>query len=308
MTIDWLGRYHQWLEGYGEDTEIGCLKVNLATGSYDRIRYTHSLCDGSAALTDGMLKRGYSSADVPQYRARRAPSWPRLLPALARFVKEELVPVRPLPWRFENPRAPFRALGPACYAFTRDETRALGSPLSARVLYALARAVNLVWMKHDSVTRWHIPVNVRDRHDLTNRITNFIQDVRPQDDPRAILGAQFERLRRGAHFATRFFLNRGGMLKAKVDRDYRRPQVSRRVTGTFSSLGAWPRSGATDRHPGEVVIPYGNVSLKNPICLCNIVWHGQLTLSLQAHSSICRDEGEVRLALDHLVRELGRLR
>jgi hypothetical protein len=94
------------------------------------------------------------------------------------------------------------------------------------------------------------------------------------------------------------------VLKNKVNRDYRRPKASERITGSFSSLGRWPSRNAPALLPGKDVIPFGNVSLKNPICLVNMIWNGKLTFSITAHSSICEGENELKLFQDLFVQRV----
>lgn len=269
-------------------------------------------------MTDGLRGQGYVDAELPQAKPRKAPSFLTLLRAIFRFLRHEIFPGARLRWKRTGPIPALGAIGPVLHVFDDAETRALN--LRARqagllptnwLLHALAAAAREAWLESAVITRWHIPVSIRGKsagsETLSNQLTNFVQEIADGEDAASIQQRQFRQLRDGDPYANWFFLNLGDVpglgrtLDGKVKGQYRRPARSERVTGTFSSLGPWPAAGAPDKMGGETVVPYGNVSLKNPICLVNMVWRGRWTFGLQAHTSICTSTAELERVRDRIV-------
>ena len=308
-VTDWMAEYNKALEAQGEDSTIGCLRHRPSEGKSLDVQYSNTRIDGIGAMTEGLKSIGYASEEIPEFKYGKEPSRWKLWPELIGFLLRELQPIRPLPWIYRRPEKPYTTYGKCFQIFDVAETRALqtkaraqGGNYTTLLLHGLNRAVNECLLERPSLNRWHIPVNVRGLHgdgsEKKNYLSNFLQEIGPESSVSQILKEQFRQLRRGSFHATFFFLNIGdfyglkNVLPGKVSKAYQKPRCSERVTGTFSSIGSWPKPTAKDHHPDEVLIPYGNVSLKNPICALNMLWWGKLTVSLQVHSSVVAGQAE----------------
>jgi hypothetical protein len=323
-NTDWLAHYNALLERHGESAAIGSLHWQKATGEVKESHYNHTAIDGMGAMAHGLRTLwGYTEDELPRASFRQPPTLRSLLPQLVRFAWNEVRAVPALPWKKRYAAPPFHVYGKGYRIFSVEETEALvkrarklKGTYNTLVLHAFNRAVNEVLQTAPCTNRWHVPVQVGGMpgrgQENVNRMSNFVQEVGWDDSVEAITQEQFRHFRAGTHYATLFFLNLGdfrgfkNFLSRKVAADYRRPSVSGRITGTFSSLGAWPKKGAPNRNDWEVLIPFGNVSLKNPICTVNLIWHGQLAMSLQLHSSIA-NPADVEAVMEAWVRNLRSL-
>jgi hypothetical protein len=305
MTKDWMAEYNRYLEEQGESATIGVIRILGKTGERIEVLDSHLRNDGINGLASGMKQAGYAGVQLRPKKTRKRPPFVAILPHLLNFLFEEFRPRKPLAWKSQNIDRNFKTYGTYAHAFTVEETNALKArskdaevSIVPVLLKAVSDATNEVLMNESGVTRWHIPVDIRtfkaEDTSFGNHISNFICEIHPPDTPLDIHHQNLRKLKSGSFFAADFFLNLGNypgcaqVLSNKVRGDYKKIRTSPRITGSFGYIGSWPKAGtvAPTSHPDEIVIPFGNVSLMNPICVTAMTWKRQLTLGIRLHSSI----------------------
>jgi hypothetical protein len=313
---DWMSQYNHYLAQEGESVELASFWLNekgVEPEPKKKFSRLHTESDGIGAMREGLRYHGFRADELPEVPARNQPSYWKVLPQIFRFAKDELFLPPALPWKYKNLDQKFFTYPPKGMVLTEEETQYViakatqaKSNFSVYLLHAWAQVVNEIWMSQPTETRWHVPVSVRKENQTTetgNYISNFILNVKPNDDVVAMTIRRRIMLYKGAHIATLFFLNIGdwiglkSVLKNKVKSDYHPPTVSTRMTGTFSFVGIWPAPHASPLFPGESVVVCGNVSLKNPICTVAILWRGKVSVGVTVHSSICTDEAQIDRAI-----------
>jgi hypothetical protein len=321
QKTDWMGHYNTLLEQRGESSKMGCLIEHMITKERKQVFYDHTRYDGLGSLVVGMRQHGFDVPEFPRLKLKRTPNFFQMLYLVLRFIYHELKPVKPIKWKYQNPNPPYKTLAPFPHYFDEEKTKKLITKaeserlkLPTLVLYALNRAVNEHLIEDANISRWHIPVNMRGVYEGptedSNHISNFIVTLKAQDTPKNVFDKSSKELKSGSFLAAFFMLNLGdylgfgGLLKNKVQQDYQKPKVSARITGTFSTLGVWPPQSEITKSTDLVIFPHSNVSLKNPICSVDVVWHKKLCFALAFHSSIVKDEEQCRRVLQSMVRIL----
>lgn len=318
---DWMGYYNTLLEQRGESPKMGCLILDLKTQKKEQVFYDHTRYDGLGCLVVGMRQYGFEVPEFPRLKLKSVPNFFQMFYLVLRFIYHELKPVKPIRWKYQNPQAPYKTYAPFPFYFDEEKTqkiiqKAEGEKLKlpTLILYALNRAVNEHLIENPDGSRWHIPVNMRGHYegptDDANHISNFIVTLKSGDTPLDVFKKSSRELKSGSFLAAFFMLNLGdyfgfgGLLKNKVKQDYQNPECSKRITGTFSTLGVWPPQDEIKKSTDLVIFPHSNVSLKNPICSVDVVWHKKLCFALAFHSSILQDEKQGQKVLDSMVRIL----
>jgi hypothetical protein len=307
-TKDWYAHYNSLLEQKGESVEIGCVLFNTKTKESRKVLFKHTEVDGIGAITQGMLKSGYKLEDFPRLSQRKQSLTWKHLPRILKFIYHEVAPLKSLPWKNQKNKTELKSFGPYTEVFDVatsnrifQQAKELKGTHQSLLLKALSQAVTQYCYKEQAITRWHIPINIRDNLSSStkgNEFTNFIIEVRPQDSVYDITRHMKKMLKLGDHIVTLFFLQIGNfrgmgkVLDQKVDKDYKIGKVSGKVNGSFSSLGRWPNKNVENHLGDDVVVPFGNVSLMNPICALNMEWHGHITMSIVMHSSIGENDNQ----------------
>jgi hypothetical protein len=320
--VDWMGYYNTLLEKKGESAQMGCLVLNAKTNETERVFYDHTKLDGLGCLVVGMRSYGFDLPEFPRIRLKQNPNFFQKFYLNLRFLYHEFKPVKPLTWKFKNPSGPYKTFSPYHHYFDEAQTELLNKKsaemkikLPTLILYALNRAVNDNLMLKPENSRWHIPVNMRGLYvgptEDSNHISNFIVTLDSNDTPKDVFDKSSKELKSGSFLATFFMLNLGNylglgnLLKNKVDQDYKNPKCSNKMTGTFSTLGVWPPPSENIKHTDLIIFPHSNVSLKNPVCSVDVVWHGKLCFALAFHSSIVKNEEECKMVLKSMVNYLS---
>lgn len=305
--IDWMAEYNKYLEEKGESSKIGCLFLDMETKESRKQEFTHTETDGLSCVVNGLRENGFNVKDFPQVKFSKRPNlWQKILLGL-RFVYNEVGPTTSLAWKYKKPDGPYRVLGPFPHYFLKEETsdlkkraRKYGVNIPTVLLYAMNKAVGEILLEKVDKSRWYIPFNMRGIYEgpseTSNHISNFVISLTPEDTPESIFKKKFKELMSGSVLVSFFFLNLGNfkplsnMLRDKVKKDYHQPKVSERMMGSYAYLGEWPTADQHHLMPTMMIMPFGNVSLKNPICCSSLVWKGCLSFSLQLHSSILQNE------------------
>lgn len=321
QKTDWMGHYNKLLEEQGELSLIKCVIVNTVTNEQSLMCFDHTQYDGIGSLILGLRKLGFNIPDFPIIKLKKRPHFFQMTYLVLRFIWNELKPVRPISWNYQNPKPPYKTFFPFYHSFDEKMTHNLQKKadelkikLSSLVLFALNRSVNEILIHHPNQSRWHIPVNMRGFYSgptkESNHISNYIVQLNAEDSPQTVFQKNLNELKSGSFLATFFMLNFGDflgmkhLLRQKVKEDYRSPKCSERMTGTFSTVGAWPPKEELKTNPHLMIFPHSNVSLKNPICCVDIVWHEKLCLGLTFHSSIVEDEKQCERVLRKIIQSL----
>lgn len=317
--IDWMGHYNTLLEQQGESSRMGCLIYDQKTKKEERVSYDHTRYDGLGSLVVGMRSYGFEVPEFPRLKLKRTPNFFQMAFLVARFIFKELAPVKPIQWKHQSPAAPYKTFAPFPHFFDEEKTKKIvekvesqGMKLPTLILYALNKAVNENLISKPDISRWHIPVNMRGHYqgptEDANHISNFIVTLGAQDTPKEVFQKSSKELKSGSFLAAFFMLNLGnylgfgGLLKNKVAQDYRKARCSERITGTFSTLGVWPPAAEIKKSTDLVIFPHSNVSLKNPICSVDVVWHQKLCFALAFHSSVVQDDSQCTKVLQSMIR------
>jgi hypothetical protein len=305
--IDWISYYNQLLKEQGEATDFYCARIHLPSGNTTWYGSDHTWQDGAGALIEGLMKMGFrfSPSLLTREKARPWPDFVTRTRLFFRALRDELRPFRKLQWKTPGPDRPLAVFERIYHVFQEAETLAVrqnasqahGS-LKSFLLTQLHFAVNETFMESPGSTRWHVVVDMRpyDRSDTLagNHISNYVVELPVYTTAKAVNHTLREGLASRSFLGTRLlvaFSGKLGLLRMKVAQDYKKPSVSPKITGSFSSLGVWPPPGTEPAFPDdEMLIPVGNVSRMNPICACNIECGKKLGVSLQVHSSIAENK------------------
>lgn len=318
-----MAEYNRYLEEQGETSFIGCIRLDEKTGEQTEVCDSHLYHDGLGGLVAGMKKAGYTGTLLPASTPRKRPPFIFIVPHTLRFLFEEFRPRKPLKWKRQNTDRNFKTYGKYTHVFSEQETETIKTKAKsenitvlALLLKALSDSTNAVLMSEPGVTRWHIPVDLRSfkTEDTSsgNHISNFICEIAPGDSAQDIHAQNLRKLKSGSFFAADFFLNLGNfpgcekVLLNKVKGDYKKIKASPRMSGSFGYIGSWPKPGsvAPASHSNDVLIPFGNVSLMNPICATSMIWKTRLTFGLQLHSSIVSEKEEGTLLMSEIVKRV----
>jgi hypothetical protein len=318
---DWLGYYNDLLHQQGEDTTIGSELVDPRGVVHDRMTADHREIDGISLLAKFLRHHGYTEGGFPKTTRLKSRGTFSVACRAAAIALGELKPMRALEWKFPRPGKPYTAFGPAHVILSAESSARLrkrAETSEASLVAILLRYANMAvveaFLVGKPVTHWHIPVSFRGHKGSGgpegNFFSNFVQAVAYEEGERSISSKQAEQFRRGDAVATDLLLTLGdvspllNLLPGKVKRDYANPRVSARIAGTFSFLGRTTAKGAPNRIGELVGVPFGNVSLKNPVCFVGALWHERVVIGVTAHSSVCPSLEAVRALAADLQRRL----
>lgn len=316
--IDWMGEYNRYLESKGESCAIGCVIYNTETKETRQQIGNHTETDGLSYLVTSLREAGFDVDEFPTIKLSKRLNFLEKIILGAKFLYRELGPTRGIDWKFKKPQAPYAVLGPFTHYLTVEQTTELktkarrsGVDVATILLYALNKAVDELMIDKKGINSWYIPFNMRGIYqgplETSNHISNFMLPITEDDTLKTVLRKKFKYLRSGEVLSSFFFLNLGNywlfknMLKDKVNRDYTNPVVSQRAMGSFGYLGEWPQVDQNQLPPGTMVMPYSNVSLKNPICLTAMVWRNSLNFAITFHSSILESEAHGNKVLQRMI-------
>lgn len=182
----------------------------------------------------------------------------------------------------------------AWHLFTADETlemlnlcRASGVTVNSFLLKHLDHAIRPGIAQPKARIRWLVPVNLRGDirfdDDTANHVSCVETCIAPDDSAETIQADILHRLKRGEHRANHLLFMTGGLLshEAKVDLLGKERAKRKGNIGSFSNLGVWNVSGASD--DGWVFCP--PVVAGQLLGAGCVTFQGRLGLAIQGHSS-----------------------
>ena len=287
-------------------------------GEPELLTQRHGEFDGVGWLAHLIRERyGVSIHPLPSMPGARPapPLWRLAVPALHCARNLWLKPSSARWRRFDPAANALHADGnPLCRGWmllSAEETRRLGELARARrgsanalVLWGVNQALAGSTIPGSGPMIWSLPVNMRGCVALKNPYANHVSGIEvatsPEAGPTEIHEAILLAFRREEHWVTWTALNLGRWIGRIGPRVFAwiALRESRRLTGTFSNLGAWPPAGVLLPNPDRAWCCTSIVRPERPIGVGVLTWQGRLALGLLAHPSVSTDPADARRWLE----------
>lgn len=306
---DWSGLWFKLVEDAGEFIGMRGGRY-LADGRIDWVFPRHAEFDGLGGFVH-VLRAAHPDRDVavPVRKAAKPSLGARAL-ALLHMVARK--PVAAAAWRGQDTRwrgaigkpgneFALHVADEATTAQLQRRAKAQGVSLNTLLLKALADATRPEIETEAGPEIWMMPVNMRGpvalERDTANQSGYLQIEIGDDKSAAGVQDAFMRSLRRRDHWATWTFLNISrliglagikGVYAVQMARFKQRPFV-----GAFSNLGSWKGVGLWHVCPC--------VARTCPVGAGAIICDGRLSLTLEAHPSVKREEGWTQPVMDRWV-------
>ncbi|MDF1761899.1 MAG: hypothetical protein P1U57_00685 [Oleibacter sp.] len=291
MTEDWSGYKYQILRELGENVDMILGIRQLDSGAMRWGLHSHQQDDGVGAFTAVLDNMGISLPEGPVREPTPAPNWWMRMTLLREHLRNGKALT--YPWReyHTGQMAPasgfvFCFLSTEQTAAIRRHVRRLKVGESAFFLSVLNRVCRGQLLDGDCERLWMLPHDFRRALGSKNLRGNFTAPlnlpVGNNDSANDIYGHMKQLYRRNILWGSWTYTNFARYLHRKViERAYRRmPKPS--WFGVYANMGSWKSVDA---------VPLGFVTAPPSSALCpvtagSLTWNGQISFSLQLHSTL----------------------
>jgi hypothetical protein len=313
---DWVGSWFKLAEEI--DGEYVGMRAGRPAANGNGVAWMflpHYDYDGAGGLVHILREERSADIAVPVLKGGDTPTKVALFAAFARFVTQKRRAAAPWQGLDASWRAPVggtKCAGTnlATYSFDVERTkrltesaRAQGVSLNSFLLSAVARVSESELGPGPAM--WMIPVNMRGlvpmRRDTGNYTSYLYIEIDRGARPGAVHEAIKRAMQRREHWATWIFLNLGRWVGERGVRWIYADQmkrVDRRIcVGAFSNMGSWDGIGQWFVAPP--------VTYSCPLGIGVMTCDGSLSISIDTHPSIARDQAWPQAMMDRLLAQLG---